>query len=242
MKMATKELLPNCVEDTWTKTAAHTQFWHPRRWNTQGGQRPKGLTLLNPSTRSQRFSSGDWESSRDTPLANPLPSGLTRGEQLAAASSTDTASGLPFPFPTLTLPCTTTLRIPATPYSAPPTTKPVPPPLSIWPLESHAVWEPGPTLPLKEFSTEREPTDSLSFTKFQHSVTHQLCISLATWCEELTHLKGPWSWERLRVGGEGDDQRWDGWMASPTQWTWVWANSGRWWRTGKPGVLQSMGS
>ena len=39
-----------------------------------------------------------------------------------------------------------------------------------------------------------------------------------------------------------DDRGWDGWMASPTQWAWVWANSGRWWRTGKPGVLQSMGS
>ena len=42
--------------------------------------------------------------------------------------------------------------------------------------------------------------------------------------------------------GEGDDRGWDGWMASLTQWTWVWANSGRWWRTGKPSVLQSMGS
>ena len=39
----------------------------------------------------------------------------------------------------------------------------------------------------------------------------------------------------------GDDRGWDGWMASPTQWTWVWANSRRWWWTGKPGVLQSMG-
>ena len=39
----------------------------------------------------------------------------------------------------------------------------------------------------------------------------------------------------------GDDRGWDGWMASPTQWTWVWASSGRWWRTGRPGVLQSMG-
>ena len=63
---------------------------------------------------------------------------------------------------------------------------------------------------------------------------------LATWCEELTHLKRPWCWERLKVEGEGD-WRWDGWMASPTQWTWVWASSGRWWRAGKPGVLQSMG-
>ena len=53
--------------------------------------------------------------------------------------------------------------------------------------------------------------------------------------------KRPWSWERLRERGEGDDRGWDGWMASLTQWTWVWANSGRQWRTGKPGVLQSMG-
>ena len=57
-----------------------------------------------------------------------------------------------------------------------------------------------------------------------------------TWCKELTHWKRPWCWERLKVGG------WDGWMASPTQWTWVWVNSGSQWWTGRPGVLQSMGS
>ena len=62
--------------------------------------------------------------------------------------------------------------------------------------------------------------------------------TLATWCEELTHLKRPWCWERLKAGGEGDDRGWDGWMASPTQ---VWASSGSWKWTGKPGVLQSMG-
>ena len=67
-------------------------------------------------------------------------------------------------------------------------------------------------------------------------------VLLATWCEELTHWKRPWCWERMKVGKEGDDRGWDGWMASPTQWTWVWASSGRWWRTGKPGVLQSMES
>ena len=66
--------------------------------------------------------------------------------------------------------------------------------------------------------------------------------TLATWCEELTHLKRPWCWERLKEGREGDDRWWDSWMASPTQWTWVWVNSGSWWWTGKPGVLQSMGS
>ena len=65
---------------------------------------------------------------------------------------------------------------------------------------------------------------------------------LATCCEELTHLKRPRCWQRLKAGGEGDNRGWDGWMASPTQWTWVWASSGSWWQTGKPGVLQSMGS
>ena len=52
----------------------------------------------------------------------------------------------------------------------------------------------------------------------------------------------PWCWERLRAGGEGDDRGWDGWMASLTRWTWVWVNSGSWWWTGRPGMLQSMES
>ena len=43
--------------------------------------------------------------------------------------------------------------------------------------------------------------------------------TLATGCEELTHLKRLWCWERLKVGGEGDNRGWDGWMASPTRWT-----------------------
>ena len=60
--------------------------------------------------------------------------------------------------------------------------------------------------------------------------------------EELTHWKRLWCWEGLGAGGKGDDRRWDGWMASPTWWTWVWVNSRRWWWTGRPGVLQFMGS
>ena len=44
-----------------------------------------------------------------------------------------------------------------------------------------------------------------------------------------------------KAGGEGDNRGWDGWMASLTQWTWVWVNSGSWWWTRRPGVLQSMG-
>ena len=65
--------------------------------------------------------------------------------------------------------------------------------------------------------------------------------TLATWCKELTLWKRPWCWERLKAG-EGDDRGWDGWMSSPTQWTWSWVNSGSWWWTERPGVLQSMGS
>ena len=68
------------------------------------------------------------------------------------------------------------------------------------------------------------------------------CNTLATWCEELTPWKKPSCWERLKAGGEGDDREWDGWMASPIWWTWVWASFGSWWWTGRPGVLQSMES
>ena len=57
-----------------------------------------------------------------------------------------------------------------------------------------------------------------------------------------THLKRPWCWERWKAGGEGDNRGWDGWMASLAQWAWVWVNSGSWWWTGRPGVLQSKGS
>ena len=65
--------------------------------------------------------------------------------------------------------------------------------------------------------------------------------TFATSCEVLTHWKRLWCWEGLWAG-EGDDREWDGCMASPTQWTWVLVNSGRWWWTGRPGVLQFMGS
>ena len=65
--------------------------------------------------------------------------------------------------------------------------------------------------------------------------------TLATWCEEMTHLKRPWCRERLRAGGERDDREWAGWMASLTWWTWVWTSSRSWRWTGKPGRLQPMG-
>ena len=66
--------------------------------------------------------------------------------------------------------------------------------------------------------------------------------TLATSCKELTYWKRPWCSEGLGAGGEGEDRGWDGWMASPTGWAWVWVNSWSWWWTGRPGVLRFMGS
>ena len=66
--------------------------------------------------------------------------------------------------------------------------------------------------------------------------------TLATWCEQPTHWKSPWCWERLKAGGEGDDRGEDGGMASPTRQTWVWVNFGSWWWAEKPGVPQSVRS
>ena len=98
---------------------------------------------------------------------------------------------------------------------------------------------------LKEISLEYSLEGLMLKLKFQYfgylttlatPIVWQRANSLAK-----TQLKRLWCGERLRAGGEGGDRTWDGWIASPTQWTWVWANSGREWRIGKPGMLQSMG-
>ena len=68
-----------------------------------------------------------------------------------------------------------------------------------------------------------------------------ICTIFLYWCKGLTHWKRPWCWERLKTGGEGDNRGWDGWMASLTWWTWVWASSGGWWSTGKPRVRSPWG-
>ena len=77
--------------------------------------------------------------------------------------------------------------------------------------------------------------------EFRRSLQQWHFTVVRTWCKELTHWKRPWRWERLRAGGDGDHRGWDGWMASLTQWTWVWVDSRSWWWTGRPGVLQFMG-
>ena len=65
--------------------------------------------------------------------------------------------------------------------------------------------------------------------------------TLATWCKELTHLKRHLMLEKIEGRRRRDGRGWDGWMASLTQWTWIWVNSGSSWWTGRPGVLRFMG-
>ena len=81
---------------------------------------------------------------------------------------------------------------------------------------------------------------SFTTTQLCH-YSEKITIDNSTRCEELTHWERPWCRERLKAR-EGNNSGWDDWMASPTQWAWVWANSRRWWKIGKSGVLQSMGS
>ena len=86
---------------------------------------------------------------------------------------------------------------------------------------------------LKEVSPEYSLEGLILKLKLQYFV-HLL--------QKANSLEKPWCWVRLKAREEGDDRGWDGWMASPTQWTWVWVNSGSWWWTGRPGVLKSMRS
>ena len=79
---------------------------------------------------------------------------------------------------------------------------------------------------------QRDPTSPSSRKSVLNIHWKDWCWSwnahtLATWCEELTHWKRTWCWERLKAGGEGDDRGWDDWMASLTWWTWVWVGDGQ---------------
>ena len=98
------------------------------------------------------------------------------------------------------------------------------------------------SLGLQEDSTSQSKRKSVLNIQWKDWCWSWNSNTLATWCKELTPWKRPWCWERLMVGRERDDRGWDGWMASPIRWTWVWASSGSWWWTGKPGVLRSTGS
>ena len=94
---------------------------------------------------------------------------------------------------------------------------------------------PWPARSNQSILNENNPEYSLGRTDAETESSN----TLATQCKELIHWKIPWWWERLRAGEERGNRGWNGWMASLTHWTWVWANSGRWWSTGNLVVPQS---
>ena len=86
----------------------------------------------------------------------------------------------------------------------------------------------------------KETSPKYSLEELMLELNHQYFGHLMWRTDSLEELSS-WCWERLKARGEEDDRGWDGWMASLTWWTWIWASSKNWWWTGKPGVLQSMG-
>ena len=95
---------------------------------------------------------------------------------------------------------------------------------------------------LKEISPGCSLEGLMLKMKLQYFEAETPTLRMVTSCKELTYWKRPWCWEGLGAGREGDDRGWNGWMASPTQWTWACVNSRSWWWTGRPGVLRFMGS
>ena len=95
---------------------------------------------------------------------------------------------------------------------------------------------------LRVSSTARRSNQSLLKEITPEYSLEGLMLKLKLQYFGLTYWEGAWCWERLKARGEGDNRGWDGWMASPTQWTWVWACLGSCWWTGKLGMLQSLGS
>ena len=106
-----------------------------------------------------------------------------------------------------------------------------------WRIDASELW--GRRRLLRVLWTARRSVLSVHWKEWCWSWSSSI---LANSCEELTHWKRLWCWEGVGAGGEGDDRGWDGWMATPTQWTWVWVNSRSWCWTGRPGVLWFMGS
>ena len=104
-----------------------------------------------------------------------------------------------------------------------------------------------------KFQTPESPLDSKKikpvspkrdqpwvFTGRTNAEAEAPVVNWKLWWSQMTHWKSPWCREWL-MAEEERERGWDGWMASPMQWTWTWANTRAWWRTGRPGVLQSTG-
>ena len=125
----------------------------------------------------------------------------------------------------------------------------------MWGLDSKESWAPKNSCfwtVVLEKTLERIPwtakTSNQSILKeisSEYSLEGLMLKLKLQYCGHLMQRTDSWkrSWfgERLKAGGEGDNRGWDGWMALPIQWTWIWVNSGSWWWTGRPGMLQSMG-
>ena len=109
-----------------------------------------------------------------------------------------------------------------------------------WALKNWCFWSVVLESPLDY--KEIQPKGNQSWIFIGRTDAEAELQSLSTWCEELTHWKRHWCWERLKAEGKGDDRGWDGWMASPTLWTWVWVSSGmdrEAWRAAVHGVAKS---
>ena len=91
-----------------------------------------------------------------------------------------------------------------------------------------------PAFSLSSFAFIKRLFSSFSLSAMGVVSAALMVFPLSTWWEELTHWKRQLMLGRLKAGGAGDDRGWDGWMASLTGWTWVWASSGKWWWTGGP--------
>ena len=89
------------------------------------------------------------------------------------------------------------------------------------------------------WTTRRSKQEVLKEINPEYSLERLLLKLKLQYFGHLIHWERPWCWERLKAG-KGDNRGWDDWMASLSQWTWVWTSSGGWWRTSKPGVLQSL--
>ena len=118
--------------------------------------------------------------------------------------------------------------------------------LSLWvfwrPYYWRRKWQPTPVFLPGEFHGQRGLASTVHGVAKSWTRLSWNSSTLATSCKELTYWKRLWCWEGLGAGGEGNDRGWDGWMASLTWRMCVWVNSGSWWWTGRPGMLQFMGS
>ena len=98
-----------------------------------------------------------------------------------------------------------------------------------------------PSFFLPSLSLFPSPFLSPFLPSFPSLFSFLIFLSLPSFSPSFHPYSLQWRWEKMKTGEEGDDRGWGGWMASPTGWTWVWACSRRWWWTGKPGALQSIG-